>query len=88
MTKKWLCGELSRLAGFDEVEEMADYLLSFPADDEAGLHQYIGELLGDTPETQQLGRDLRRAGEDRQPSPGGRVLGPPRLPDHNYILQT
>ena len=52
MAKKWLCGELTRLAGFDEVEEMADYLLSFPADDEAGLHQYIGELLGDTPETQ------------------------------------
>ena len=74
MAKKWLCGELSRLAGFNEVEEMADYLLSFPADDEAGLHQYIGELLGDTPETQQLGRDLvARQASGRNTSTGPRV---------------
>ena len=54
----WLCDELRRLAGFDEVEEMADYLLSFPADDAAGLSQYLGELLGVSSETEQLARDL------------------------------
>jgi len=61
---QWLVSELRVLAGFDEVEEMAQYLLTLPNGVE-GLSAYLGELLGSGPATTALANALvaRRTAE-------------------------
>jgi hypothetical protein len=55
--EQWLVGELRFLAGFDEVEEMASYLMTLP-NDAHGLAAYMGELLGTGAATSKLASAL------------------------------
>mmetsp|Transcript_76527 Transcript_76527/g.149982 ORF Transcript_76527/g.149982 Transcript_76527/m.149982 type:complete len:577 (-) Transcript_76527:154-1884(-) len=57
-TEKWLIDQLRRLIGFDEVEEIAAYIMTFPIDDEAGLASYLGELFGSSSDVELLAKGL------------------------------
>mmetsp|Transcript_25243 Transcript_25243/g.32841 ORF Transcript_25243/g.32841 Transcript_25243/m.32841 type:complete len:498 (+) Transcript_25243:119-1612(+) len=59
-TKKWLIDELKSLFGFNEVDEMANFMLAFPSNDLDGLTKYLEDLLGKNTATNRLATELNQ----------------------------